>query len=58
MGTPVEASLRDGLIRIKIIRMTMIFQEMVGEADVDGDGNVNYEEFVGMLFKLVSLQQF
>ena len=39
--------------------ITMIlFQEMVGEADMDGDGNVNYEEFVGMLFKLVSCQQF
>ena len=24
---------------------------MVAEADVDGDGNVNYEEFVLMLFK-------
>ena len=21
------------------------------QADIDGDGNVNYEEFVGMLFK-------
>ena len=35
----------------------IFFQEMVGEADVDGDGNVNYEEFVGMLFKLVSFQK-
>ena len=29
-------------------------QEMVAEADVDGDGNVNYEEFVLMLFKGVN----
>jgi hypothetical protein len=35
----------------------VFFQEMVGEADVDGDGNVNYEEFVGMLFKLVSFRK-
>jgi len=26
-------------------------EEFVHEADIDGDGNVNYEEFVGMLFK-------
>ena len=25
------------------------------EADIDGDGNVNYEEFVAMLFSGVSL---
>ena len=29
---------------------------MVAEADVDGDGNVNYEEFVLMLFKGVNIQ--
>lgn len=29
---------------------------MIAEADVDGDGNVNYEEFVGMIFKGVSYQ--
>ena len=23
--------------------------ELIGEADIDGDGNVNYEEFVTML---------
>ena len=28
---------------------------MVAEADVDGDGNVNYEEFVLMLFKGVNI---
>ena len=28
-------------------------QEMVAEADIDGDGNVNYEEFIGMIFKAV-----
>ena len=27
-------------------------QELIGEADIDGDGNVNYEEFVNMLFKV------
>ena len=29
---------------------------MIEEADVDGDGNVNYEEFVGMIFNIVSHQ--
>ena len=24
---------------------------LLNQADIDGDGNVNYEEFVGMLFK-------
>ena len=24
---------------------------MIAEADIDGDGNVNYEEFVGIIFK-------
>ena len=28
---------------------------MIDEADVDGDGNVNYEEFVRVIFKGVSL---
>lgn len=27
-------------------------QELIQEADLDGDGNVNYEEFVTMLFKV------
>merc|ERR1719331_1304433 len=26
-------------------------QELISEADLDGDGNVNYEEFITMLFK-------
>ena len=25
---------------------------MIAETDIDGDGNVNYEEFVTMLFKV------
>ena len=29
-------------------------QEMTVQADIDGDGNVNYEEFVAMLFSGVS----
>ena len=29
---------------------------MIEEADVDGDGNVNYEEFVGMIYNIVSCQ--
>ena len=28
---------------------------MIDEADMDGDGNVNYEEFVAMIFKGVRL---
>ena len=28
---------------------------MIEEADMDGDGNVNYEEFVAMIFKGVKL---
>ena len=30
-------------------------EEMIREADIDGDGNVNYEEFVATIFKGVSL---
>ena len=26
-------------------------KEMIAEADIDCDGNVNYEEFVAMIFK-------
>ena len=29
-----------------------MLQELIDEADIDGDGNVNYEEFVTMLFKV------
>ena len=28
-------------------------QEMISQADIDGDGNVNYEEFVAMLFSVL-----
>ena len=33
----------------------IICKEMIEEADVDGDGTVNYEEFVGMIYNIVSL---
>ena len=33
----------------------MTNQEMTAQADIDGDGNVNYEEFVAMIFKGVSV---
>ena len=29
-----------------------VTQELITEADLDGDGNVNYEEFITMLFKV------
>ena len=29
-------------------------EELVAEADIDGDGNVNYEEFVAMIFREAS----
>ena len=28
-------------------------QELIYEADLDGDGNINYEEFITMLFKVI-----
>ena len=28
-------------------------EEMIAEADIDGDGNVNYEEFVALIFREV-----
>ena len=31
-------------------------EEFLTEADLDGDGNVNYEEFVTMIFKVNSLE--
>ena len=27
----------------------------MNEADIDGDGNINYEEFVTMMFKVISV---
>ena len=27
-------------------------KELISEADLDGDGNVNYEEFIAMIFKV------
>ena len=35
----------------------MTNQEMTAQADIDGDGNVNYEEFVAMIFKGVSVDR-
>jgi len=33
-------------------------QELIFEADLDGDGNINYEEFVTMLFKQSALPSY
>jgi len=30
-------------------------EEFLTEADLDGDGNINYEEFVTMIFKVYHL---
>ena len=42
--------------RIKFYKYTQlhkkVLQELISEADLDGDGNVNYEEFITMLFKV------
>ena len=29
---------------------------MINDADIDGDGNINYEEFITILFKVFSYQ--
>ena len=31
--------------------MLVLVLVVLPQADIDGDGNINYEEFVGMLFK-------
>ena len=42
-----------GLVRPgKTSQSRISIQELILEADIDGDGNVNYEEFVTMLFKV------
>ena len=35
-------------VGIKVVHV----QELLVEADLDGDGNVNYEEFTAMIFKV------
>jgi hypothetical protein len=43
------------LMRLSITEyITYPCQELICEADLDGDGNINYEEFVTMLFKVSS----
>ena len=32
-------------------------QELLTKADLDGDGNLNYDEFITLLFKVVTLKQ-
>ena len=36
----------------KDVILAKIMQELMNEADIDGDGNINYEEFVTMMFKV------
>ena len=40
--------------RYGLVNICHYCQEMIEEADVDGDGNVNYEEFVGMIYNIVN----
>ena len=49
--TEVGYTMKSGIWNI-----TLCMQEMIAEADIDGDGNVNYEEFVGMIFKGVMVR--
>ena len=45
----------DNNVNIRLFLQSPPYQEMINEADMDGDGNVNYEEFVAMIFKGVEL---
>jgi hypothetical protein len=48
-----------GLAKLYSTSMSLIeFQELINEADIDGDGNVNYEEFVTILFKVHAISRF
>ena len=42
--------------KIKWTTLNLYHQELIAEADVDGDGNINYEEFVGTIFKGVGFK--
>ena len=42
-------------VNTRLFLQSPSYQEMINEADMDGDGNVNYEEFVAMIFKGVEL---
>ena len=40
-----------------IYSVNVSLQELMGEADLDGDGNVNYEEFVTMILKVTKIHR-
>jgi len=49
--------LKDVLLKIGEKLSIEEVEELIGEADIDGDGNIYYDEFVAMIFKSQSAQK-